>query len=73
MAYHSSTYGVAASGTRQASAADRVRSIQSSYRRWRLFRRTMNELGMLTDRDLADLGLSRSDVRRVAHEAAYGV
>jgi uncharacterized protein YjiS (DUF1127 family) len=40
--------------------------------RYALYKRTIEELGALTDRDLADLGVSRSDVRRIAYEAAYG-
>lgn len=34
------------------------------------FRQTLNELETLTDRELADLGISRADIRRVAREAA---
>ncbi len=37
-----------------------------------LYRRTLAELSSLTDRDLADLGVHRSEVHRIAHEAAYG-
>ena len=37
-----------------------------------VYRTTVNELQSLTDRDLADLGLHRSEIRRVALEAAYG-
>jgi uncharacterized protein YjiS (DUF1127 family) len=37
-----------------------------------LYSRTLTELSQLNDRELADLGLSRSDIARVAHEAAYG-
>lgn len=35
-----------------------------------VYRRTLNELGALNNRELADLGLSRSGIRRVALEAA---
>ncbi|WP_393978506.1 DUF1127 domain-containing protein [Xanthobacter nonsaccharivorans] len=35
-----------------------------------LRRRVMDELGSLSDRDLADIGISRSDIARVAREAA---
>lgn len=34
------------------------------------YRRTLNELRVLTDRDLADLGIARADIRRIAQEAA---
>lgn len=37
-----------------------------------VYRRTIRELSNLSDRDLADLGLSRSMIRSLAHEAAYG-
>lgn len=37
-----------------------------------LYRQTLDELAALTDRDLADLGLSRLQIREVAHESVYG-
>lgn len=37
----------------------------------RMFARTLRELGSLSDRELADLGLSRSSLRDVAHQAVY--
>ncbi|ASM72763.1 MULTISPECIES: DUF1127 domain-containing protein [Roseobacteraceae] len=37
-----------------------------------VYRKTFNELASLGDRDLADLGLHRSHIRRIATEAAYG-
>lgn len=33
---------------------------------------TLRELNALSNRDLADLGLARSDIRYIAMEAAYG-
>lgn len=41
-------------------------------RRRALFARTVDELTHLTDRDLADLGIPRADIRAVAREAAFG-
>ncbi len=38
----------------------------------RVYRRTLSELSELSGRDLADLGISRSEIRRIALEAAYG-
>ncbi len=38
---------------------------------YRVYRETLNELRSLNDRDLADLGLSRASLKRVALEAAY--
>ena len=39
--------------------------------RYRLYRKTVNELSALSGRDLADLGLNRSEIKRVAYQAAY--
>ncbi len=38
----------------------------------RVFRTTFAELEILTDRELADLGLTRSNIKAIAYEAAYG-
>ena len=38
----------------------------------RLYRRTVSELGSLSGRDLADLGIARSQIKAIAWEAAYG-
>ncbi|MXU63859.1 DUF1127 domain-containing protein [Oceanomicrobium pacificus] len=43
-----------------------------AFRNWRAYRRTLAELEALTNRDLADLGLSRSGLKRLALEATYG-
>jgi uncharacterized protein YjiS (DUF1127 family) len=37
----------------------------------RVYSTTLNELSALSNRDLADLGIARSEVRRIAWEAAY--
>ena len=37
-----------------------------------MYRRTLNELRALSDRELSDLGLSRADIHAVAREAACG-
>ena len=37
-----------------------------------LYRQTMFELSTLTDRDLADLGIARCDIRRIARDASQG-
>lgn len=44
--------------------------LKSRYSTWRRYNRTVSELESLTNRDLADLGLSRSDIPRIAREAA---
>lgn len=40
--------------------------MRDQYRAWRKYRNTLKELRVLTDRDLADLGFSRVDLRRIA-------
>lgn len=40
--------------------------------RYRVYRDTVVELTKLSDRELADLGLARQNLRAVAFEAAYG-
>ena len=43
-----------------------IRMIQAYRERRRNYRRTFTELSSLSDRDLADLGLSRADIPNVA-------
>jgi uncharacterized protein YjiS (DUF1127 family) len=43
---------------------------QQAYKRRTIYRSTLSELCGLTDRELADIGIPRSHVRRVAREAA---
>ena len=40
-----------------------------NYRNWRLYRNTVSELNGLSNRDLADLGINRSDIPHVARKA----
>ena len=40
---------------------------------YRSYRNTLNELSMLSDRELSDLGMSRSSLRSIALEAHYKV
>lgn len=39
---------------------------------FRLYRTTLDELNALSDRELADLGLSRLAIREVAYQSVYG-
>ena len=48
---------------------DQMRKAQAKRK---VFRATYHELSSLTDRDLSDLGISRSNIKRLALEAAYG-
>jgi len=40
-------------------------------RDWKRYNRSVTELSRLGDRELADIGISRSDIRRVAWSAAH--
>ena len=67
---------VNADRTQRAGLMARLANFQETWteRRARhaVYRRTRAELETLTDRDLSDLGIHRSDVRRIAYQAAYG-
>ncbi|MFN4154568.1 MAG: DUF1127 domain-containing protein [Paracoccaceae bacterium] len=53
-------------------AAAIVKTIRVSLERRRVFKQTVRELQALSNRELADLGIHRSMISRVANEAAYG-
>ncbi|MCG7504521.1 DUF1127 domain-containing protein [Mesorhizobium sp. NPDC059054] len=40
-----------------------------SYKNWRRYNQTVRELSRLNNRELDDLGISRSDIERVARAA----
>jgi uncharacterized protein YjiS (DUF1127 family) len=40
-------------------------------REWKRYNQSLNELNRLGDRELADIGISRSDIARVAWNAAH--
>ncbi len=44
-------------------------SIIRLIREWRRYQQSVNELNRLGDRELADIGISRSDIPRVAWSA----
>ncbi len=44
-------------------------ALKSRYANWKLYSRTVSELESLSNRDLADLGIARSDIPRLAREA----
>lgn len=48
-----------------------LRSIYSNWGDYKLYRDTIDQLLSLSDRELSDLGLHRSEVKRVAHESVY--
>lgn len=45
------------------------KTLKTRYSQWQRYSRTVRELEALSNRDLADLGISRSDIGRVAREA----
>jgi uncharacterized protein YjiS (DUF1127 family) len=48
-----------------------IQDLKERRARRKLFRQTLNEMSALGDRELRDLGLSRSQLRSVAWEHAY--
>ena len=42
-------------------------------RRWAMYRNTVRELSVLSDRDLNDLGINRSDIEYVARKHASAI
>jgi len=44
--------------------------LKSRITTWKRYNRTVTELQALTNRELADLGISRADIVRIAREAA---
>jgi uncharacterized protein YjiS (DUF1127 family) len=46
--------------------------LRSRYASWRLYRRTMRELGDLTNAELADIGMARPGIPFAAWNAVYG-
>ena len=45
----------------------------STYKAWRKYRETYNELMQLNNRDLADVGIQRSEIPLIARQAAAEV
>jgi uncharacterized protein YjiS (DUF1127 family) len=45
--------------------------VVSALRAWRRYSATVRELSLLTDRELADLGLMRSQIGSVAYRCAW--
>ena len=56
--------------------ADRLgniaKSVKLALRRRRMFNQTVRELNVLSDRELADLGIHASMIKEIATQAAYG-
>ncbi len=45
-------------------------NILASYKNWRKYRETYNELARLNTRELADLGINRGEITQVAKQSA---
>jgi uncharacterized protein YjiS (DUF1127 family) len=44
-------------------------NISRSFNNWRKYRQTVSELGRMSDRELSDLGIGRSEITSVARKA----
>ena len=44
-------------------------NIIDNFRNWRTYRQTVSELSRLSNRELADLGINRGEIRAVARRA----
>ena len=49
-----------------------ISGISARFAQYRTYRKTLEELQSMTDRELTDLGISRHSVRSIAYRAAYG-
>ncbi|GAB5445576.1 MAG: DUF1127 domain-containing protein [Gymnodinialimonas sp.] len=52
--------------------ADVRANAMQAYSNWRVYRNTLAELQDLSMREMADLGINPSMIKRIAMEAAYG-
>lgn len=70
MAYETNSLGAVGNGI-----MDRVNTLIAEYRakaaRRKVYRNTLRELSALSHRELCDLGLNHSEIKRVAYQAAY--
>ena len=70
MAYETNSLGAVSNGI-----MDRVNTLIADYRakvaRRKIYRDTLRELSALSHRELCDLGLNHSEIKRVAYQAAY--
>lgn len=46
--------------------------LHQAWTRFKSYRDTLAELDAMSDRDLADIGISRLSIREIAREAVYG-
>ena len=50
----------------------KIGQLRKAFAKRKIYRATYHELSGLTDRDLQDLGIPRSNIKRLAMEAANG-
>ena len=48
-----------------------MKTISQLFDRWRRYRLAVRELSQLSDRELADLGIRRADISKIAHDSAH--
>ncbi len=72
MAYATNTHHSARRPALLAPLMNALAAVQNAWARSRVYARTYAELNALSTRELNDLGISRSMITRLAHEAAYG-
>jgi uncharacterized protein YjiS (DUF1127 family) len=48
-----------------------ISGVSARFAQYRTYRKTLDELQSLTDRELSDLGISRYSIRAIAYRAAY--
>jgi len=53
--------------------AAKLKSAAQRFSNYRVYRKTVSELSALSTRELDDLGISRSMIKRISLEAAYGL
>lgn len=70
MAYINNTHSAHISLTDRVTAT--LKSMRAAMHRRKVYKQTVNELSALSNRELTDLGLSRSMISRVALESTYG-
>ena len=53
-------------------ATQNVSGLWLRFRRYRLFRKTLTEMQAMSPRELADFGINKCDIHRIAHTCVYG-
>ena len=64
------THHTALKGAPENGIASLFAAVKARIARYRIYRETVNELSALSNRELADLGLHRSMIKRLAMQAA---